>query len=81
MILDEISRYGAHFEGISVISKLAIFCNAQSLSSWESVENEALVAPFLFSTTQLSIHKNDRILNSSPTDISATEKLSNTTYC
>ena len=34
-ILDGMSRYGAYFEGIRVISESAIFCNAQSLSNWE----------------------------------------------
>ena len=33
MILDEISRYWAHFKGIGVISELPIFKIAQSLSS------------------------------------------------
>ena len=40
-----------------------------------SAGEEALVAPFLF---RLSVHKNDRISDALPTDISATEKLSNT---
>ena len=35
MILVGISRYRAHFKGIGVISELAIFCNAQFLSSWD----------------------------------------------
>ena len=33
MILSGISRYGAYFKGISVISELETLCNAQSLSS------------------------------------------------
>ena len=36
MILDWIPRCWAHFKVISVISELAILCNAQFLSSWDT---------------------------------------------
>ena len=35
MILDGISRYGDNFDGIIVISELAMFYNTQFLSSWD----------------------------------------------
>ena len=38
-----------------------------------SAEEETLVAPFLLSTTRCSVHKNDRISDALPTDISSTE--------
>ena len=42
-----------------------------------SAEEETLVAPFLFSTTRVSVHRNGATKVSSSTDISATERLSN----
>ena len=35
MILDGISRYGAYFKGISVISELSTVWIAESLSNWD----------------------------------------------
>ena len=45
-----------------------------------SAEEEALVAPFLFSNTRLSVHKTDKITDALLTDISATERLSNSKW-
>ena len=39
-------------------------------------EEDTLVAPFLFSTTRLSVHKKGRISASSSIDVSATQVLS-----
>ena len=72
MILDGILCYGAHLKGIDVNSELL------SLSVAEiSAEEEALVAPFLFSTTRVSVHKKGATKASSSVDISGTERLSN----
>ena len=46
-----------------------------------SVAEISDIAPFLFSTTRLSVHKNGRNSDDLPTDMSATEKLSITKYC
>ena len=81
MILDGILRCGAHFKGISVISELPtlelLSCSVAEISA----EEETFVESFLFSTTLVSVHKNDRISDALPTDISATEILSITKYC
>ena len=82
MILNGILCYGAHFKGISVISELAIFCNAKCVSVAEiSVEEEALVAPFLCTETRVVLNKNGVTKVSSSPNISATESLSITKYC
>ena len=82
MILDEISPYGVHFKGISVISELNQHLELLSLSVTEiSAKEETLVAPLLLSTTWRSVHKNDKISDALPTDISVTERLSITKYC
>ena len=75
MILDGISRYGGHFQGIDAIFKLLSLSVAKI-----SAREETLVAPFLLSTTQRSVCKNDKISDALPTDISATERLSITKY-
>ena len=91
MILDGISRYGANFKGISVISELAIFCNAQSLSNWDISRRRDLGRTvFMYweprgtkyqsYCVDVCSNKNGVIKDSSSTDISATERLSITKY-
>ena len=80
MVLDGILRYIPFLKLLVWYLRYQQFKLLSRSVTEISAKEDTLVESFLFSTMRVSAHKNGRISNTLPTDISATEKLSITKY-